>query len=201
MSFKAVVLAAMVMLGSVSLASAVTIGNAPIDRGNQDGRQNLVIITGTIIPEAGTITEWSTYIRRREGGASADTEIGLLILRDDGLDYELLAIDEQNAVLGLNTFTPGTPLTVEAGDRLGVWITDHKVSYAPDGGPDLAQTAADSFVLPPVVGSQIVINNAFNPGRTYSLSAALHVPLPASLPLVLAGLGAFALLRGRQKAA
>lgn len=189
----------LVMFGAVS-ASASTVGNDVIDRNTSDGRNDFILVMEDLFPTNGIVTSWSAWIERFEGGS--DQNLGLVILRDKPSDnYEIVGVDTGLINNGLGKYTFSSNVAVKAGDRLGIWMTDAKVSFddpRTGGSGDFTQSGGGLFSAAPTIGQTFVKTDTFQ--RTYSFAAELSpVPIPASFPLVLAGLGALSLVRRKKR--
>lgn len=190
---------ALLLIGAmISSASAVTVGNAAIDRSTADTATSPFIMALTDdVFSAGQITQWQTYIDSVFNGSTGT--MGMLVLSPTSTagNYTIKAVDiEDNLGVGLHTFTP-SPIDVAAGDILGLYISTARVALDWAGNNSSGPIQYYLDVNMPVVGQLLTGMDGVST-RTYSLNATV-VPVPPSLPLFAAGLGLLGVLMWRRK--
>ncbi len=194
-SFRALAAAALVAVLPLT-ASAATVGYDAIDRSLADNFNDFAMVYTAETFNDGTITGWSAFIKR----LGTDNTIGLMVLNDNGGNqYEVAAIELRTVTAGLNSFA--TSIAVTSGQVMGLFMANAKVAYDNVAPSDDRYTSNNLFAAgAPAVGA--VFSTSGPLGRTYSLNATVaEVPVPASLPLVLAGMAAFGVASRRKRAA
>lgn len=190
--YLATALLAAATLSAPVAANAVTVGSPVIDRSVNDGFANFGFAFTDDVFGDGEVTSWSAF-------GTAGT-IGLLVLDEVAPNqYEIAAIELQTIVDGLNTFA--TSISVTAGQLLGLYQGSGRVDFDfVSGTASQVYSANGALGLRPSVGT--FFTGAGITPREYSISANVApVPVPAGLPLMMAGLGALVLVRKRKTAA
>lgn len=186
LSLAALLTAATLALSSA--ASAATVGDPAIDRAQNDSFSNFGFAFAADVFDTGKITSWTAFT----GNAG---NMGLMVLDVIAPNqFEIAEIDIRTVTAGLNTFA--TSIKVSAGQILGLYQGTAKVDF------DFAGTSGHIYSANGVLGTSpstgFNFTGAGSTNRIYSINANVEpVPLPAGLPLMLAGLGAFAVVRRR----
>lgn len=211
-ALSALVLGVVGSVMALQPAEATVIGNEAVKRGFYDNYSHFGLgFTDLEFQTDGTVTSWQAY-------ASAGT-IALLILRPTLTSslFTLVGYDAETSTGGQQTFA--ADLKVKSGDILGAYLGTGDIAFAFDApgvnvcsGPN-----CDVFFSPngSVTDLDALLNQtitfAGKTDRTYSLNATLAenttfnaqnvvtTPLPASLVLLLAGIGGLGFVARRRR--
>ena len=197
-----------VLLGFIGTVSAVTVGNAVIDRSEFDGATNIAFIDPTLVfTSDGILTSWSFWAEVPADGEGAfNTQVYRYTGTDD--DWELVYQDEftnigEPGVGGSWTLDASTAFNVQAGDVVGWWFGEDGgiIPYDYIGADDVEWT---NYLATAIVDPTVGDIYSFNTGdwarssqqREYSISAEYTpVPEPATILLICSGLIGLAGLR------
>ena len=165
-------------------AAPVTVGDAAINRSQFDGFSNFVIaLPGESFLASGTFDQWNVF-------AAVAGPLGLLILNGSPTAPTVVHALSQTVAIGLTTFTLGSPLSVSAGDYLGIWMGSGKVDFD-FSSTGVTYSGSGVYAAMPTVGSVLVTNGPNAIARDYSInvrfteaSAQGTVPEPGTLSLL-----------------
>ena len=180
----------MTLLGIAVLAqssfAAITGGNAAISRAFNDVPTDFAIVDlNNPINGPGQITQWQIY-------AANTNPVALLLYHPaGGSTYTLLGQSAQvTPILGVNNLTLGTPITVQAGDVVGLFFPGTASVPFDLTGPLTLGNLSGSVLL---TGSGAGIGPFTNSSqRVYSVNVTGNLlsatPVPPSVMLTLVGL-------------
>jgi hypothetical protein len=179
---------ALLLTGGGSGAHAITIGDAAISRSSVDTAGPGFVIglpsePFTPVGNEHKIDSWSTWLE-------TPGELALLILSGPTNNPTVVGIDVRTGVAGFNEFPLSSAIEVSAGDYLGIWMNDAKVSFdaAPDTGPDTYSCSSSGCpALAPSIGGSIPMATDKLLTRDYSINAN-YVPEPSTVFLLALGL-------------
>jgi len=161
-----------------TIETGVTIGGDLVNRSTGDTWNNFTIgLTDQVLP-TGTITTWNTFIEGFTG--EQDTSISLLVLRNTGgTTWTVVGSDKEN-VVGSGLQTPfSANIEVIAGDILGLWMNDAKVSFdQTDENVYWDSYGNMQWEDAPIVGDSLDLDqgssNHYMGQRTYSVQATVR---------------------------
>jgi hypothetical protein len=191
----------MTLLGMAVLAqssfAAITGGNAAITRAFNDVPTDFSVIDlNTPISGAGQITQWQIF-------AANTNAVALLLYHPAGGGvYNLLGQSPQaTPVAGVNNFTLTTPITVQAGDVVGLFFPGTASVPFDLTGPLLLGNLTGSALLTATgTGISIPTNSS---QRVYSVNVTGNLisatPVPPSVMLTLVGLAMLAFFGASRK--
>lgn len=180
----------MTLLGMAVLAqssfAAITGGNAAITRAFNDVPTDFAVIDlNTPINGAGQITQWQIY-------AANTNPVALLLYHPaGGSTYTLLGQSAQaTPVAGVNNFTLGTPITVQAGDVVGLFFPGTaSVPFDLTGPLLLGNLTGTALLTTSGTGISTFTDSS---QRVYSVNVTGNLlsatPVPPSVMLMLVGL-------------
>lgn len=193
------VAAGALLLVSTWANAAVVVGNAAVDRALNDGFSNFVItLPSSSFSAGGSFDQWNVFLNRAGS-------LGLLILNGSNAAPTVVhSILQPGLVAGFNSFNLAAPLSVSAGDYLGIWMGDtSKVDYDLVQGSTTPYSPNAFYATIPSVGTSL---NTGSPNgvtsRHYSINVrftenAATVSAPGTLALVGLSLLGLAALRRR----
>jgi uncharacterized repeat protein (TIGR01451 family) len=187
-------LAACATCGAAASAQALTLGDTTLPTGSTlgpvcgaSGAYAEIVQTGTdasykyTVPVGGcTVSSWSV----NTSGATAGTPYELLIARPSGANYQIVGTDSEQLpaapLSAIATFTLANPITVQAGDALGVVVAPHgkntvhcRFLSGPLTGTDMVGSGfVGTGVSNPTVGGSFVALNP-TPNELVNVSATL----------------------------
>ena len=176
-------------------AAPVTVGDAAINRTQFDGFSNFVIaLPGESFLASGTFDQWNVF-------AAVSGPLGLLILNGSPAAPTVVHALSQTVAVGLTTFTLGSPLSVSAGDYLGIWMASGKVDFD-FSATGVTYSGNGTYAAMPTVGSVLVTNGPNAIARDYSINVRFTeastggtVPEPGTLSLLAVSLLGLAAVR------
>jgi PEP-CTERM motif len=188
----------MALGAALTMQAAVIGGNAVISRPFVDGFANWSVLDRNApITTSASINQWQVY-------AANTGQVELLIYRSTGVNtYSLVGNSTlQTPTVGLNTFTLASPISVLAGDVVGLFFPGQSsVVYTLDPPGSNAFGNLTGKVLYTNNNAGFVNNTNFvdSTNRTYSVLVGTNlIPEPATLTLFGGGLLAFALIKRRR---
>lgn len=187
---------ALVMACASANAAISTVGDVVTTRAFADGFGNFVVTLPTeSFASNGTIDQWSVYVND-DGGT-----VGLLIL--SGSISAPTVVHSVAATLsgGAHTLALGSPLSVSAGNFLGVWMGTGKVVYD-DSTSGVGYSNSGAHVSIPATGALLATPGLTS--RDYSINVRFNnevvqgtVPEPGTLALL--GLSVLGLAAARRR--
>ena len=196
-SILAVALGAIALFSAGERSEAGTVGIAPVGVTTVEVTAPLGTfgIGGAPI---GTATATGAVFSFPITGGSIDTTTGNALIEHDGSGVNLFALANPSINVSVGNFLIDTMMGTVSGDAFGIATG---VTFFTFGTP---REAGIPLLISPVLGG--VIASFFNvpnlAGAEFGLAntSPTPVPLPAGLPLLLAGLGGLALIRRKRAA-
>ncbi len=169
-------------------------GNEVIDRHLTDTFEDFHILDrNNPFQISGLVTQWEVYVMD-------SSQLALVLYRDIGDGFDVVGRSElQSTVEGFNRFTLTNPISVNAGDFVGLYLTAaHSAAYTLD--PPFRLSARADFrhavlFTDDQTGAEGATDFVGSTTRTYSVRAFGIVPEPSAWALVAIGASAVAISR------
>ena len=131
----------------------------------------------------GEITQWQTYTASDTAGAT----LTFAVLRPtSGSDYAVVGLDAVTLPTPLPTdhiasFTPSSPIQVQAGDILAMYTTDAVCAYAEGSTPADDSVFVATGAAPPTIGEGLGTSSTVGPSFTMNVAATLSQTVDAGV--------------------
>jgi hypothetical protein len=137
----------------------------------------------TVPTGGGEITQWQTYTASDTAGAT----LTFVVLRPtSGSHYAVVGLDAVTLPNPLPTdniasFTPSSPIQVQAGDILALYTTDAICAYADGSTPADDSVFVASGVTPPTIGEGLGTSGTVGPSFIMNVAATLSQTVDAGV--------------------